>query len=378
MLQFELKKRDTETQARRGTLHTPHGKIETPVFMPVGTQGTVKGLTPKNIWDTGSQIILGNTYHLMLRPGSELIRDLGGLHSFMSWDGPILTDSGGYQVFSLSRLNKCDENGVTFASHLDGSRHLITPERSMQIQEDLGSDIVMAFDECPPGDANYNQAEEATSRTHRWAERCLTAFKGNQQGLFGIIQGGMFKDLRQKSAEFLNSLPFSGMAIGGLSVGEPKPVMYRILKFTAPLLPQNKPRYLMGVGTPADLVNAVSVGIDMFDCVMPSRNARNGQAFTSLGRINIKGARYRTDMLPLDENCSCYTCKTFSRAYLHHIYRAKEILSSVLMTLHNISYYHSLMQQVRIGIETGTFQTIKEDIIAQYGELNISDCMEDS
>lgn len=377
MIEFDLLKEDASSLARRARLKTPHGAVETPVFMPVGTQGTVKGLTPQQIEDTGAQIILGNTYHLMLRPGSERIRDLGGLHKFMAWNRPILTDSGGFQVFSLSQLNKRSEEGVTFSSHIDGSRHLMTPESSMQIQENLGSDIVMAFDECPPGDADYEATQKATERTHRWADRCLEAFKGQGQGLFGIVQGGMFEDLRSQSVEFLASRPFSGMAIGGLSVGESKPTMYRVLKHTAPLLPRFKPRYLMGVGTPADLVNAVSVGVDMFDCVMPTRNARNGQAFTGQGLINIKQARYRDDKEPLDSDCPCYTCRTFSRAYLHHIYRAKEILSSVLMTFHNISYYQNLMSQVRTSIEDGTFQQVKQKIIAQYGALDIANCMEE-
>jgi len=377
MIQFELITTDQGSKARRGRVTTPHGTIETPVFMPVGTQGTVKGLTPRQIRETEAQIILGNTYHLMLRPGSERIRDLGGLHRFMAWDRPILTDSGGFQVFSLSGINRRTEEGVTFASHIDGSRHLISPERSMQIQQDLGSDIVMAFDECPPGDADYKTASEATERTHRWAERCLSAFKGKGQGLFGIVQGGMYEDLRSHSAEFLSQLPFAGMAIGGLSVGESKPVMYRILKHTAPLLPEKKPRYLMGVGTPADLVNAVSAGVDMFDCVMPTRNARNGQAFTSQGTINIKQARYRDDPQVLDPQCSCYTCRTFSRAYLHHLYRAKEILSSVLMTLHNITYYQDLMKTVRQGIENGNFNQFKQTIIEQYGERDIAHCQEE-
>jgi len=345
--------------------------------MPVGTQGTVKGLTPLQIEETGAQIILGNTYHLMLRPGSERIRQLGGLHRFMAWKGPILTDSGGFQVFSLSQLNKRTEEGVTFSSHIDGSRHLMTPESSMKIQEDLGSDIVMAFDECPPGDADYDATRKATERTHRWADRCLAAFKGRNQGLFGIVQGGMFEDLRTESVDFLKERPFSGMAIGGLSVGESKPTMYRILRHTAPLLPREKPRYLMGVGTPADLVNAISVGVDMFDCVMPTRNARNGQAFTSEGLINIKQARFREDNTSLDSKCPCYTCRTFSRAYLHHIYRAKEILSSVLMTLHNIAYYQNLMIQVREGIENGSFEQIRQTTIKQYGALDIAGSLEE-
>ena len=378
MNHFECKKKDTETLARRGTVSTAHGNIETPVFMPVGTQGTVKGLTPRQIVETGAQIILGNTYHLMLRPGSERIRKFGGLHRFMGWDGPILTDSGGFQVFSLAGISKKSEEGVNFASYIDGSRHMLTPERSMAIQEDLGSDIVMAFDECPPAGATYEEARDATARTHRWAERCLSVFRGDGQSLFGIVQGGMFEDLREESARQLSELPFAGMAIGGLSVGESKPTMYRILKHTAPLLPENKARYLMGVGTPADLVNAVSVGVDMFDCVMPTRNARNGQAFTGHGIVNIKQARYREDLLPLDPTCDCYTCSTFTRAYLHHLYKAGEILSSVLMTLHNTSYYQNLMRDVRDCIEQNRFKQFKNKIIEQYGAMDIAGCLEET
>ncbi|PIE02342.1 MAG: tRNA guanosine(34) transglycosylase Tgt [Acidobacteria bacterium] len=377
MQTFTLKAVDKKTKARRACLKTAHGKIETPVFMPVGTQGTVKGLTPRQIDETGAQIILGNTYHLMLRPGSERIRQFGGLHRFMSWQKPILTDSGGFQVFSLAGISKKTEEGVNFASHIDGSRHMLTPERSIAIQADLGSDIVMAFDDCPPGDASYEQAKEATERTHRWARRCLEAFKAENQLLFGIVQGGMFEELREMSAAELNSLPFAGMAIGGLSVGESKDVMYRILRHTAPLLPDDKPRYLMGVGTPADLVNAVSAGVDMFDCVMPTRNARNGQAFTHTGTLNIKQARFREDQAPLDSSCSCYTCRTFIRAYLHHLYRAGEILSSVLMTLHNISFYQKLMQDVRNSIEAGEFHTLQQEIIKQYGAMDIAGCLEE-
>lgn len=296
----------------------------------------------------------------------------------MGWDGPILTDSGGFQVFSLAGISKKSEEGVNFASYIDGSRHMLTPERSMAIQEDLGSDIVMAFDECPPAGATYEEARDATARTHRWAERCLSVFRGDGQSLFGIVQGGMFEDLREESARQLSELPFAGMAIGGLSVGESKPTMYRILKHTAPLLPENKARYLMGVGTPADLVNAVSVGVDMFDCVMPTRNARNGQAFTGHGIVNIKQARYREDLLPLDPTCDCYTCSTFTRAYLHHLYKAGEILSSVLMTLHNTSYYQNLMRDVRDCIEQNRFKQFKNKIIEQYGAMDIAGCLEET
>ena len=373
MFEYTVLQKDKESQARLGSLNTFHGTVSTPIFMAVGTQGTVKGVTPLELKKAGVQMVLGNTYHLMLRPGSELIRDLGGLHSFMGWDGPILTDSGGFQVFSLARLNKKTEHGVSFRSHIDGSEHWLDSKASMKIQENLGSDIVMAFDECTSYPTDMNRTRASMELTHRWADSSLEHFNRRSQALFGIVQGGMYKDLRAESAEVIGSKPFSGIAIGGLSVGEPKLLMYDILKFTAPLLPAEKPRYLMGVGTPVDLVNAVSVGVDMFDCVMPTRNARNGQAFTSAGVVNIKQMAYRLDEAPLDFACECYTCANFSRAYLSHLYHAKEILSSVLMTIHNLAYYQTLMAGVRQAIRDNVFNEFKADILAAYGGIDILD-----
>ena len=371
LLEFQVLHKDQNSDARVGSLQLAHGRVETPIFMAVGTQGTVKGVTPAQLKDAGVSMVLGNTYHLMLRPGSKRVAKLGGLHKMMGWDGPILTDSGGFQVFSLAKISQKSERGVQFASHIDGSRHFLGPEESMEIQRDLGSDVVMAFDDCTPYGTDFAGTRTSMELTHRWAQRSLDAFQGGNQALFGIVQGGMYPELRQESADVLGAMPFHGMAIGGLSVGEPKPEMYRILKYTAPLLPKEKPRYLMGVGTPADLVNAVSVGVDMFDCVMPTRNARNGGAFTSTGLLTIKNAVHKDDDAPLDAACSCYTCKNFSRAYLHHLYKAKEILSSVLMTIHNLNYYQALMADVRAAIRSGTFDSFRTNILETYGELDI-------
>ncbi|MDJ0839900.1 MAG: tRNA guanosine(34) transglycosylase Tgt [Acidobacteriota bacterium] len=378
MFGFHVTKTDSESEARLGRLSTFHGEVETPVFMAVGTQGTVKGLTPQQLRDAGVNMVLGNTYHLMLRPGSELIAELGGLHKFMGWDGPILTDSGGFQVFSLADLSKKTNKGVAFRSHIDGSQHWLDPEHSMKVQRDLGSDVVMAFDDCTTFPSTYQQTRASMELTHAWAKRSLDAFKGDRQALFGIVQGGMFEDLRSISAEVICEMPFHGIAIGGLSVGESKEDMYRVLSHTAALLPSDKPHYLMGVGTPADLVNAVSVGVDMFDCVMPTRNARNANAFTSRGSVSIKQARYRTDEQPLDPDCGCYTCTHFSRAYLHHLYKAKEILSPVLMTLHNLTYYQDLMKGVRDAIREGRFTAFQRDVLRTYGAQEIHNLSEAS
>jgi len=359
-MQFELKQSDG--LARRGTMTIAHGQVETPVFMPVGTYGSVKGMTPDALKEIGAQICLGNTFHLWLRPGLEVIRRFDGLHRFMAWDRPILTDSGGFQVFSLGAMRKISPEGVHFASPIDGSRLFLTPEISMQIQRALNSDIVMIFDECTPYPADFATAAASMRLSLDWAKRSKIAHLGeeNPNALFGIVQGGMFEVLREESLAGLLEIGFDGMAIGGLSVGEPKEDMERILAHVAPLLPKEKPRYLMGVGTPEDLVLAVEQGIDMFDCVMPTRNARNGHLFTRYGDIRIKNACYRNDERPLDESCPCPVCQRFSRAYLHHLFRAKEILSSVLNTTHNLFYYQMLMAEMRTAIEAGDFAGFKQ------------------
>ena len=342
----------TDGAARRGRLTLAHGQVDTPAFMPVGTYGTVKAMTPDALADTGAQICLGNTFHLWLRPGMDVIKQFGGLHKFMNWDKPILTDSGGFQVFSLGDLRKITEEGVKFASPIDGAKLFLTPEISMQIQKDLNSDIVMIFDECTPYPADYKTAAESMRLSLRWARRSRDEHDRleNTNALFGIVQGGMHEALRDESLAGLKDINFNGFAIGGLSVGEPKEDMMRILAHTAPQLPTDKPRYLMGVGTPEDLMDSVEQGIDMFDCVMPTRNARNGHLFTRFGDVKIK-----TEQGPLDPTCSCYTCKKFSRAYLHHLFRAGEILSSILNTIHNLHYYQTLMAEMRSAIENGQF-----------------------
>jgi queuine tRNA-ribosyltransferase len=367
-VEYELLCRDTETSARRGRLTTRRGVIETPVFMPVGTQGTVKGMLPEQLHDAGAQIVLANTYHLYLRPGHELVRELGGLHRFMNWGGPILTDSGGFQVFSLGDLRKIDENGAKFQSHLDGSAHLLTPENSIAIQEALGSDIMMVFDECIPHPASREYVATSTDRSMRWAARSKQARTDETAALFGIVQGGMEQDLRQQSAEQLLDIGFDGYALGGLSVGESAEVMYEVMDWTLPHLPSDKPRYVMGVGTPENLVEAVSRGVDMFDCVMPTRNARNGVLFTSFGKISIKQARFLADQRPVDEACGCYTCRNYSRAYLRHLYQSNEILASVLNTTHNLYYYLHLMRQMRDAIEAGRFSAFRETFYRQRQE----------
>ncbi|HEX4918103.1 MAG TPA: tRNA guanosine(34) transglycosylase Tgt [Limnobacter sp.] len=357
-LSFVLKA--TSGQARRGEITTVHGTIQTPIFMPVGTYGTVKGMTPRDLQGIQAQIILGNTFHLWMRPGLDIMAKFGGLHQFMGWHGPILTDSGGFQVFSLGAMRKIKEEGVHFRSPVNGDKLFLTPEESMRIQTVLNSDIVMIFDECTPYPATHDEARRSMEMSMRWARRSRDAFDalGNHNGLFGIVQGGMYEDLRDISLKGLEDIGFDGYAIGGLSVGEPKEDMQRILAHTAPQLPANKPRYLMGVGTPEDLVNAVGKGIDMFDCVMPTRNARNGWLFTRTGDIRIRNAKFRNDERPLDEQCTCYTCQHFSRAYLHHLDRSKEILGAHLNTTHNLHYYLDLMQQMR--------QAIEEDRFAQW------------
>ena len=352
-MKFELLRRDGE--ARRGKLSLAHGVVETPVFMPVGTYGTVKALSPANLVECGAQIVLGNTFHLWLRPGLEVIAAHGGLHRFMGWDRPLLTDSGGFQVFSLGELRKISEDGVRFQSPVNGDVCVLTPEESMRIQQVLNSDIVMIFDECTPYPATEAEAESSMRLSLRWAQRSKTAHEGNPNALFGIVQGGMYEALRDISVQGLTKIGFDGYAVGGLSVGEPKEDMLRILTHVAPQLPQDKPRYLMGVGTPADLVSAVARGIDMFDCVLPTRNARNGWIFTSEGTIKLRNARYKEDLRPLDGACACYTCGHFTRAYLHHLQRVNEILGAQLNTLHNVHYYQSLMATIRTSIEEGTF-----------------------
>ncbi len=360
-LSFKLK--TTSGQARRGEITTAHGVIQTPIFMPVGTYGTVKGMTPRDLNEINAQIILGNTFHLWMRPGLDIMAKFGGLHQFMGWKGPILTDSGGFQVFSLGAMRKIKEEGVHFRSPVNGDKLFLTPEESMRIQTVLNSDIVMIFDECTPYPATHTEARVSMEMSMRWARRSRDSFDelGNTNGLFGIVQGGMYEDLRDISLEGLEQIGFDGYAIGGLSVGEPKDDMQRILAHTAPKLPQHKPRYLMGVGTPEDLVNAVGQGIDMFDCVMPTRNARNGWLFTRTGDIRIRNAKFRNDESPLDASCSCYTCQNFSRAYLHHLDRSKEILGAHLNTMHNLHYYLDLMREMREAIEADVFDAwVKE------------------
>jgi len=354
-MQFDLLK--TDGAARRGTLTLAHGQIQTPVFMPVGTYGTVKAMTPQSLHDIGAQICLGNTFHLWLRPGLDVIAAHNGLHDFMNWQKPILTDSGGFQVFSLGAMRKITEEGVKFSSPHDGAKLFLTPEISMQIQKVLNSDIVMIFDECTPYPASHDEAAKSMRMSMRWARRSRDEHNKleNSNALFGIIQGGMYEDLRDESLAGLDDIGFDGMAIGGLSVGEPKEDMVRVLAHVAPRMPTHKPRYLMGVGTPEDLVRSVTAGIDMFDCVMPTRNARNGHLFTRFGDVKIKNARYKLDTGPLDPSCSCYTCTQFSRSYLHHLFRHGEILGGMLNTIHNLHFYQVIMAEMRAAIESGTF-----------------------
>lgn len=355
----------TDGPARRGLLTLAHGTVETPIFMPVGTQATVKGLTPQHIRDCGAQIILGNTYHLTLRPGDELIRDMGGLHRFMSWDRPILTDSGGYQVYSLAHSRKITDQAATFRSHIDGALLELTPERVVAIQENLGSDIAMCLDECPPADTPRDYMTVAVERTIRWAERCKSAATRPDQQLFGIVQGGTFLDLREHCARELIALDFPGYALGGFSVGETAAQMVAALGPSASFLPANKPRYLMGVGRPEDIVAAIDCGIDMFDCVMPTRNGRNALAFTDEGAIKIRNAKHKRDSGPLESGCACYTCKEFSRAYLHHLFMADEMLGPTLVSLHNVTYYLRLVARCREAIESGRWTAFRSAYLAR-------------
>lgn len=355
--------------ARLGRLITAHGVIDTPAFMPVGTYGTVKAMSPVELKALGAQIVLGNTFHLWLRPGLDVIAAHGGLHRFMAWDGPILTDSGGFQVFSLGALRKITEDGVTFQSPVNGDACFLSPEESMRIQLVLDSDIVMVFDECTPHPATHEQADDSMGLSLRWAERSKRAHEGNRNALFGIVQGGMYENLREASLAGLEAIGFDGYAIGGLSVGEPKPEMMRILRHIAPRLPSAKPRYLMGVGTPQDIVHAVAAGVDMFDCVLPTRNARNGWLYTSEGVVKLRNARYREDLGPLDPDCDCYTCRHFTRAYLHHLQRVNEILGARLNTLHNLHYYQRLMQGARRAIAEGRYGAYAAGVVeGQPGE----------
>jgi len=355
----------TDGGARRGQLHLAHGIVQTPVFMPVGTYGTVKAMSPAELTDIGFEMVLSNTFHLWLRPGLDVIERFGGLHRFMGWDKPILTDSGGFQVFSLGKLRKITEEGVKFASPINGDKLFLTPEISMQIQRTLNSDIVMIFDECTPYPATEKEASDSMQMSLRWAERSKAAHAGNPNALYGIVQGGMFETLRDESARELIAMDFDGYAIGGLSVGEPKDDMTRILAHTAPQLPVDKPRYLMGVGTPSDLVAAVAQGIDQFDCVLPTRNARHGILYTRHGDMRIRNARWKTDTAPIDEECTCHTCTHFSRAYVHHLIRANEILGARLATIHNLHYYHRLMADMRAAIEARRFA----DFTARFHEM---------
>jgi len=362
---FTIERADATCGARAGVMRTPHGDIPTPVFAPVGTQATVKTLTPDELVEMGTTLILANTYHLYLRPGADLIARLGGLHQFMGWTGPILTDSGGFQLFSLESLRRVSEEGVLFRSHIDGSEHSFSPEKAIEIQEKLGADIIMALDECPdPMDYDYNRS--ALERTHRWAERCLQAHTRADQALFGILQGGIFPDLRRESAQFLTSLDFPGYGIGGLSVGEPKEKTWEMVDITVPLLPADKPRYLMGVGSPEDLFESVERGIDLLDCALPTRLARNGAVFTSQGRINLRKAEFAEDPAPIEEGCGCYTCRHFSRAYLRHLLKAGEILGLRLNTIHNLYFLLELMRRIRAAILEGNFLTLKESFLSHY------------
>ncbi len=370
---FQLLQKDPNTQARLGLLQTPHGMIETPIFMPVGTHATVKGMRVDELKGMGAQIILGNTYHLYLRPGHQLIRELGGLHRFMNWSGPILTDSGGYQVFSLSKMCKVSNEGVTFQSHLDGSSHLLTPELAIQIQETLGSDIMMVLDECLPYPVEKSQVAKSLDLTVAWAKRCLQAKTNPDNLLFAIVQGGVFPDLRQECFSKLREIDsFNGFALGGLSVGEPMELAYEIVERANSYLPSEKPRYLMGVGMPEDLITCIGHGIDMFDCVVPTRSARHGLLFTTHGRLYIQHAQFTRDGRPIDEKCACYTCQKYSRAYLRHLSLSKEILSAILNTIHNLHYFLNLLGEARFAIREGNFSSFQKEFFKQIQEGEVS------
>nr|WP_243108379.1 tRNA guanosine(34) transglycosylase Tgt [Maliibacterium massiliense] len=362
MFAFDIKTRSARSRARTGVLHTPHGDIHTPVFMPVGTQATVKGVLPRDLHALGAQIVLANTYHLYLRPGHALVAEAGGLHRFMGWDKPILTDSGGFQVFSLGALRKVSDEGVAFQSHLDGSRHFFTPESTMAVEEALGADIAMCFDECSRYPCDYAYAKSAMERTHAWAARCKAAHTRKDQALFGIVQGNLYDDLRIESAKVISSMDFPGIGIGGLSVGEPKEMMYASIETMMPHLSDNKPHYLMGVGSPDCLVEGVLRGIDMFDCVLPTRIARNGTAMTTQGKLVVRNAAYKRDFTPLDPGCDCFVCRNFTRAYLRHLFNAEEILACQLLSYHNLYYLTHLMARVRAAIEEGAY----EDFVADF------------
>ena len=366
VVNYELVAEDRKTGARAGLLHTPHGVFKTPMFMPVGTQATVKTVTPEELEEMGAQIILSNTYHLFLRPGTELIHEAGELHRFMNWNKGILTDSGGFQVFSLGAMRKITEEGVYFRSFLDGSKQFLSPEISIRAQEDLGSDIAMAFDECIPYPADYEYARKSTERTTRWAKRCIKAHQRTDRGIFGIIQGGMYKDLRKQSAMEISSLPFDGMAVGGLSVGEPHDLMYDILEETIQWMPKGKARYLMGVGTPDCLVEGVARGVDMFDCVFPTRVARNGMAMIHTGRMNMKNKQYERDFRPIEESCGCYTCRNYTRAYIRLLYKSEELLVFRLVTIHNLYFLLQFMRDMREAIVQGNFSEFREHFMEHY------------
>ena len=381
---FDLLKTDERTHARRGIVHTPHGDIQTPIFMPVGTAATVKAMRPEQVEEMGAQIILSNTYHLYLRPGHDIVKEAGGLHKFMNWNKPILTDSGGFQVFSLGKMRKITEEGVKFQSHIDGSRHMLSPEKSIEVQHALGSDIMMAFDECAPYPADRDYVKRSFERTSRWLERCKAYHEeycernggesqvlgeGVNQSLFGIMQGGVYKDMRRESAAQVVEMDLPGYSIGGLSVGEPKEIMYDVMDDCVELLPKNKPRYLMGVGSPDCLFEGVERGIDMFDCVLPTRIARHGMAMTSQGRVNIKNAKYERDYTPLDPNCDCYVCRNYSRAYLRHLFKADEILSAMLMSTHNLHFLIKTMENIRQAIDEDRFTEYKKEFFDAYGEF---------
>ncbi|SFM05103.1 queuine tRNA-ribosyltransferase [Gracilibacillus orientalis] len=367
-IRYEHIKTCKQTGARLGKVHTPHGSFDTPAFMPVGTLATVKTMSPEELKEMGANMILSNTYHLWLRPGEDIVKEAGGLHQFMNWDGAILTDSGGFQVFSLSDLRNIEEEGVHFRNHISGDKLFLSPEKAMRIQNDLGSDIMMAFDECPPYPAEHDYMKKSVERTSRWAERCLEAHERKDvQGLFGIVQGGEYEDLRRLSAQDLTSLDFPGYAIGGLSVGEPKDVMNRVLEFTTPLLPSDKPRYLMGVGSPDSLIDGAIRGVDMFDCVLPTRIARNGTCMTSEGRLVVRNAKFARDFSPLDPNCDCHVCKNYTRAYIRHLVKSSETFGFRLTTYHNLYFLLKLMEQVRDAIKQDRLGDFKEEFFEQYG-----------
>lgn len=367
-IRYELIKNDSKTKARLGILHTPHGDIETPVFMPVGTQATVKSMTPEELKEIGAKIILSNTYHLYLRPGHKIIERAGGLHKFMNWDRTILTDSGGFQVFSLGPLRRITEEGVEFRSHIDGSKHFLTPEKVIEIENSLGADIIMSFDECAPYPAEYDYVKKSMDMTIRWAKRGKIAHKNTErQALFGIVQGGTYDDLRRECTKQLVDMDFPGYSIGGLSVGEPKDLMYHVLDVTTDLLPHDKPRYLMGVGSPDDLIEGVIRGVDMFDCVLPTRIARNGTVLTSKGKLVIRNAPYAEEFLPIDDECDCYTCKNYSRAYIRHLFKANEILAARLATIHNLRFLIKLMENIREAIRQDRLLEFKSQFYKKYG-----------